>query len=59
MVLEQLRAAAKVDITHIPYKGGGQQLNDALGGQFEILSTNAGPTVSSSTQRAPSSRWRR
>lgn len=45
VVLEQLRAAAKVDITHIPYKGGGQQLNDAMGGQFEILSTNAGPAV--------------
>ena len=45
VVLEQLRAAAKVDITHIPYKGGGQQLNDAVGGQFEILSTNAGPSV--------------
>jgi len=45
IVLEQLRAAAKVDITHIPYKGGGQQMNDALGGQFEILSTNAGPTL--------------
>jgi tripartite-type tricarboxylate transporter receptor subunit TctC len=45
VVLEQLRAAAKVDITHIPYKGGGQQLTDAIGGQFEILSTNAGPTV--------------
>lgn len=50
IVLEQLRAAAKVDITHIPYKGGGQQLNDALGGQFEVLSTNAGPTVSAQIQ---------
>jgi len=40
MVLEQLKAVAGVDITHIPYKGGGQQLNDALSGQFEILSTN-------------------
>jgi tripartite-type tricarboxylate transporter receptor subunit TctC len=46
IVLEQLRAGAKVDITHIPYKGGGQQLNDALGGQFEILSVNAGPALS-------------
>jgi len=45
IMLEQLRVAAKVDITHVPYKGGGQQMNDALGGQFEILSTNAGPTV--------------
>ncbi|MBO9514248.1 MAG: tripartite tricarboxylate transporter substrate binding protein [Variovorax sp.] len=45
VVLEQVRASAKVDITHIPYKGGGQQLTDAVGGQFEILSTNAGPSV--------------
>jgi tripartite-type tricarboxylate transporter receptor subunit TctC len=45
IVLEQLRHQAKVDITHVPYKGGGQQLNDGLGGQYEILSTNASPTV--------------
>lgn len=50
IVLEQLRAATKVNITHIPYKGGGQQLNDALGGQFEILSTNAGPSVAAQIQ---------
>ncbi|HSV60975.1 MAG TPA: tripartite tricarboxylate transporter substrate binding protein [Variovorax sp.] len=40
LVLAQVRALAGVDITHIPYQGGGPQLNDALGGQFEILSTN-------------------
>ncbi|HEY4664674.1 MAG TPA: tripartite tricarboxylate transporter substrate binding protein [Comamonas sp.] len=45
IVLEQVKYTGKVDITHIPYKGGGQQLNDALGAQFEVLSTNAGPTV--------------
>lgn len=50
VVLEQLRAAANIDVTHIPYKGGGQQLNDAIGGQFEILSTNAGATVSAQIQ---------
>lgn len=50
IVLEQVRATAKVDITHIPYKGGGQQLNDAVGGQFEILSTNAGPSVAAQIQ---------
>jgi tripartite-type tricarboxylate transporter receptor subunit TctC len=41
LMLEQLKAAAKVDITHIPYKGGGQQITDALSGQFEVLSVNA------------------
>jgi tripartite-type tricarboxylate transporter receptor subunit TctC len=50
IVLEQVRASAKVDITHVPYKGGGQQLNDALGGQFEILSTNASPALVSHVQ---------
>lgn len=42
LVLEQVRAARQVDITHVPYKGGGQQLTDALSGQFELLSTNVG-----------------
>ncbi|MET0540540.1 MAG: tripartite tricarboxylate transporter substrate binding protein [Variovorax sp.] len=50
IVLAQLRASAGIDITHIPYKGGGQQVTDALGGQFEILSTNAGPTLTSHIQ---------
>ncbi len=27
-------------LIHVPYKGGGQQLQDALAGQFEVLSTN-------------------
>lgn len=42
MVLEQVRKASQTDITHIPYKGGGQQITDALSGQFELLSTNVG-----------------
>src|SRR3712207_1298912 len=45
VMLEQLKAAAKVDITHIPYKGGGQQITDALGGRFEVRSVNSGRAV--------------
>jgi tripartite-type tricarboxylate transporter receptor subunit TctC len=45
IMLEQFKAGAKVDITHIPYKGGGQQITDALGGQFEVLSVNTSPTI--------------
>jgi tripartite-type tricarboxylate transporter receptor subunit TctC len=44
MVLERIAAARGVDITHVPYKGGGQQLADALGGQFELLSSNVAGT---------------
>ncbi|WP_439587625.1 Bug family tripartite tricarboxylate transporter substrate binding protein [Hydrogenophaga sp.] len=44
LVLEQVQIGAGIEVTHIPYKGGGQQLTDALGGQFELLSTNVAPT---------------
>ncbi|MBC5764979.1 Bug family tripartite tricarboxylate transporter substrate binding protein [Ramlibacter albus] len=40
LVLEEVRQALRVNITHVPYKGGGQQIVDALSGQFELLSTN-------------------
>jgi Uncharacterized protein conserved in bacteria len=45
ITLEQFKRGAGVDITHIPYKGGGQQQNDALAGQFELLTTNLGPAL--------------
>ena len=40
LVLAQVRLLSRTQITHIPYTGGGPQLNDALSGQFEVLSTN-------------------
>lgn len=40
MVMERIAAAAGVNVTHVPYTGGGRQLGDAIGGQFELLSTN-------------------
>jgi tripartite-type tricarboxylate transporter receptor subunit TctC len=43
LVLEQVQLASGARFNHIPYKGGGQQLSDALAGQFELLSTNLGP----------------
>ena len=39
-VLERVRRASGATIVHVPYKGGGQQVNDAMGGHFEVLSTN-------------------
>lgn len=43
-VLDQVARSSGAHIVHIPYKGGGQQITDALGGQFELLSTNVGAT---------------
>lgn len=40
LVMEQVRLDSRAPLIHVPYKGGGQQLQDALGGQFEVLSTN-------------------
>jgi tripartite-type tricarboxylate transporter receptor subunit TctC len=45
IMLEQFKAGAKADVTHIPYKGGAQQITDALSGQFEVLSVNTSPAV--------------
>lgn len=40
LVMEQVSLASGTRMVHIPYKGGSQQLTDAVGGQFELLSTN-------------------
>lgn len=45
IVLEQVQNGGKVEITHVPYKGGGQQLTDALSGQFEVITTNLSGAV--------------
>ncbi len=42
-VLQRIEQATRIPIVHVPYKGGGQQLNDALAGHFELLSTNVAP----------------
>ncbi|MEO6973462.1 MAG: tripartite tricarboxylate transporter substrate binding protein [Rhodoferax sp.] len=45
VMLAQIEQTARVEITHIPYKGGSQQMGDALSGQFEVLSINASAAV--------------
>lgn len=45
LVLEQVSHGANVEFTHVPYKGGGQQLTDALGGQVELVSANLSGTL--------------
>jgi tripartite-type tricarboxylate transporter receptor subunit TctC len=45
LMLEQVKLAAKVDITHIPYRGSAQQLTDAVGGQMEVVSANITQTL--------------
>jgi tripartite-type tricarboxylate transporter receptor subunit TctC len=45
VMLESVKAAAKTEIVHVPYKGGGQPLQDAVAGHFELLSTNAASAV--------------
>lgn len=43
LILEEVRRATRLDVVHIPYAGGGPQLQDALAGRFELLSTNLAP----------------
>lgn len=43
LVLEQVRLAFQLEVVHVPYAGGARQLEDALAGRFELLSTNLAP----------------
>lgn len=47
LMLEQLQQAAGIELTHIPYKGAGQQLTDGIGGQYELISTNMSAALTS------------
>ena len=38
-------SAAKVDMIHVPYKGGGPALNDAIGGQVPLFFGNLASTL--------------
>jgi len=42
---ELLKMTAKIDMTHVSYKGGSQALIDVLGGQIEMLFTGAPVTL--------------
>jgi tripartite-type tricarboxylate transporter receptor subunit TctC len=42
---EQFRLAVGADITHVPYRGVGPALNDAIGGQIQILYDNLPSTL--------------
>ena len=43
LALEQVRHELRIAIVHVPYTGGAPQLQDALAGRFELLSTNLAP----------------
>jgi tripartite-type tricarboxylate transporter receptor subunit TctC len=50
LMVEQLRIAG-LDLVHVPYKGGGQVITDAAGGQFELFTANPSPGVNSLLQQ--------
>ncbi|CAN5205532.1 tripartite tricarboxylate transporter substrate binding protein BugE [soil metagenome] len=47
VMLEQISRKAGVRFNHIPYKGGGQVVNDAAGAFFDLFTTNPSPSVNS------------
>jgi len=50
LMVEQLRIAG-LELTHVPYRGGGQVITDAAGGQFELFTANPGPGVNAFIQQ--------
>jgi tripartite-type tricarboxylate transporter receptor subunit TctC len=45
MTAEWFAAVAKIQLTHIPYKGGGQAITDLVGGQVKIGSLGSSPLI--------------
>jgi tripartite-type tricarboxylate transporter receptor subunit TctC len=55
LAAELMKSLAKVDITHVPYKGSAPAITDLLGGQIDMILTtiaSAAPYVSSGKLRA-------
>ena len=50
LMVEQLRVAG-LDLVHVPYRGGGQVITDAAGGQFELFTANPSPGVNTMLQQ--------
>jgi tripartite-type tricarboxylate transporter receptor subunit TctC len=50
LMVEQLRIAG-IDLVHVPYRGGGQVITDAAGGQFELFTANPSPSVNTMLQQ--------
>ena len=50
LMVEQLRIAG-LDLVHVPYRGGGQVITDAAGGQFELFTANPSPGVNAMVQQ--------
>lgn len=50
LMVEQLRIAG-LDLVHVPYRGGGQVITDAAGGQFELFTANPSPGVNAMLQQ--------
>ncbi len=44
--VELLKSMAKVDMLHVPYKGGGPAIIDVIAGQCDLLIANVGPLLS-------------
>ena len=51
IMLEQIQAKTGVKMIHVPYKGVGQTVNDAVGGHFEIMLGNPFGTINGLLQQ--------
>lgn len=47
IMVEQIQAKTGVQLVHVPYKGVGQTVTDAVGGHFEVMLGNPFPTINS------------
>ena len=51
LMVESIKAKSGLELIHVPYKGGGQVVTDAAGGQFELFTTNPSPAANGQMQK--------
>src|SRR5205085_578134 len=45
IVAELFRIVAKIDVTHVPYKGNAAAMSELIGGQIPMMFNNMAPSV--------------
>lgn len=51
LMVESIKSKSGLELVHVPYKGGGQVVTDAAGGQFELFTTNPSPAANGQMQK--------
>ncbi len=59
LALELFKLTAKVDLVHVPYKGGGPALTALIAGEVQVSATSMPPAEFGAVLKNAIEKWRR